>query len=528
MTSCGDNWRLKTTARQLSRQLRTNRKEKAGMTDNNGVLASILRTDLLAFARKAFWAIEPGRDFVMAPYIQLLVDLLLAVFDGTEKRLNVNLPPRHLKSFLISVAFPAWVLGRDPTRQFICLSHNENLARDHSLKCRRIIESDWYRKIFPGVQLRSDANRVDEFQTTKGGGRYAGSFNASVIGRGADFIILDDAQTPAEVMSPTEREKALFTFDGAINSRLNDRRSGAFINVTQRLHVEDLTAFFERKEFRTVALPLIATEYQEFALSTGPWKREPGDILNPTMFPLDEIEQLKRNSPLYFFEAQYQQRPLRQIGAIVDAAWFPRFSGELEFGDIVLSWDTADKADGGGSYSVCIVFHVRDGIFSVLHVFRGRLDFLDLLGVAVELEDRYRPRSVLVEEASSGRALIPALNDRRLREKKSDCVAMRTGGLSKLERLLGQIVKLKSGAVRLPERAPWLADFLAEVCAFPNVRHTDQVDALSQFLSWVNDGLPPRHELVTNPGASCRLRQIPRPRHPDRDPRNRSGIRYSR
>lgn len=488
-----------------------------------------LREDLLAFVQKAFQTMEPGRNFVMAPYVQFLVDMLMAIFEGREKYVSINLPPRHLKSSIISAAFVAWALGRDPTRQYMCLSHTEGLARELSLKCRRILKSDWYRKTFPGTQIRSDANRIDEFQTTKGGGRYAGSFNASVMGRGADIIILDDAQTPSEVMSPTEREKARMTYDSAVASQLNDRRSGAFINVSQRLHVDDLTAYLETKGFRTIALPLIARDCEEVQLSTGPWKREPGDVLNPAMFPPDEIEKLKLNSPLYFFEAQYQQRPLRESGTIVEPTWFPRFSSPFDNGDCVLSWDTADRADGTGSYSVCLVFCVRDGTYNLLEVVRQRLEFPDLLDVAVDLDNRYRPQAILIEEAASGKALIPALNDRRLQKKRSLCVPMRTGGLSKTERLQGQIVKLKSGSVRIPECAPWLADFLAEVCSFPNVRYTDQVDALSQFLAWVNEGVPRKMERVTNPSRISNSGYLtrPHPRHPDRDPKNRTGIRWS-
>jgi len=488
-----------------------------------------LRNDLLAFVQKAFHTMEPGRDFVMAPYVQLLIDVLMAIFEGREKNVNINLPPRHLKSSIISVAFVAWALGRDSTKQFMCLSHTEALARELSLKCRRIMASAWYQKTFPGTQLRSDANRIDEFQTTKGGGRYAGSFNASVMGRGADFIILDDAQTPSEVMSLTERHKARIIYDSSVSSRLNDRRTGSFINVTQRLHVDDLTAYFETKGFRTIALPLIARDCEEIQLSTGRWKREPGNVLNPAMFPPDEIEKLQVNSPMYFFEAQYQQRPLRESGSIVEPGWLPRFSGPLNYADFVLSWDTADKADGTGSYSVCLVFHIGDGVYNLFDVVRQRLEFRELLDVAIDLDNRYRPRAVLVEEAASGKALISALSDARLKEKRLPCVPMRTGGFSKTERLQGQIVKLKSGSVRIPEHAPWLANFLDEVCSFPNVRHTDQVDALSQFLAWVNEGLPSKKDCVTNPSSNLNGGYFsrPQPRHPDRDPRNRSGLRWS-
>ena len=419
------------------------------------------------------------------------------------------------------------MLGQDPARKFICLSHNEALARDLSLKCRRVIESSWYQEIFPKTRLCADANRIEDFQTTMGGGRFSGSFNASVTGRGADFIILDDAQTPADAMSPTERARAADTFDGAVSTRLNDPRTGAIINVAHRLHVDDFTAYLEGKEFRTLALPLIAGDTEEFKLSTGVWRRESGDVLNPTLYPPQEIESLRANSPLYFFEAQYQQRPLRESGSIVEAAWLPRYSGVLGSGDIVFSCDTAEKAVGTGSFSVCLIFHVANGAYNLIHAARVRMEFLELFELVANLDTHYRPRAILIEETASGRPLIGALNDKRVKENKPPCcVPMRTGGLSKLERLQAQFVKLKSGAVRLPEQAPWLHEFLAELCAFPNVRYTDQVDALSQFLAWVNEGLPPKRELVTNPGrnvaSNSHLRRQP---HPDRDPRNRGGVR---
>jgi predicted phage terminase large subunit-like protein len=487
------------------------------------LLAAALRNDFLSFVQKAFATLEPGREFVMVPYIQYLVDLLIAVWEGREKSISINLPPRHLKSFIISVAFVAWVLGRDPRKQFMCLSHNEDLARSLSIKCRDIIESDWYREVFPRTQLRADVNRVDEFKTTLGGGRQAHAFNPSVMGHGADFIIIDDPQTPRDVASPTERENSRSTYDSAVSNRHKDRRTGVIINVTQRLHVDDLTAHLEMKGCKTIALPLVAVEREVLQLTTGTWTREVGDVLNPTMFPPEEIEKLM--SPMHLFESQYQQRPLRESGAIIDLGWFPRFSDPPpKGGDHVLSWDTAETAGGTGSYSVCLVFYVYERACYLVDVFRKRLGYRDLLEAAIALDDRIQPLAILVEEAASGKALIESLNDKR-KGKRSACVPIKTGGQSKIERLQGQIVKLQSGLVHLPNQKPWLADLVDEFGSFPNGRHSDQVDALSQFLGWFNEGFPPKPRRIISSSGNPSSYRLPK-FHPQRDPRSPGSRRF--
>jgi hypothetical protein len=280
------------------------------------------------------------------------------------------------------------------------------LARYHSLNRRRLIESDWYRLIFADTRLRTDGNRIDEFLTTRGGGCYARSLNDSVLGLGAHTILLDDPQTPASVISQTDRERANEIYDRAVATRLNDRRRGTVILATQRLHGDDLTAYLATKGFEVVSLPLIATKRQIYRSTAGEWIRDPGDVLNPIMFPPEEIEKLKQNLPENVFQTQYQQQPVEEIDPIVDVSWFSRFSAPSPPGDLVLSWDTAEKGDGTGAYSVCLAFNIHDGVYDLIHVARVRQEFRQLLDLAIRLDQYFRPRFHLIEAAASGHLSI--------------------------------------------------------------------------------------------------------------------------
>jgi hypothetical protein len=154
------------------------------------VLRAALANDLVAFLERAFREIEPDKTLLLHPYVEFLGAELMRVAAGVERRLILNLPPRHLKSLLTSVAFPAFLLGLDPRKRIAVVSHSQDLARIFALQCHRTVSSDWYRKVFPLTRLR--ANSAIDFETTAGGGRYAASFKTGITGRGFDLIVIDD------------------------------------------------------------------------------------------------------------------------------------------------------------------------------------------------------------------------------------------------------------------------------------------------------------------------------------------------
>src|SRR5271155_64261 len=185
---------------------------------------------------------------------------LAAVFEGRIRRLIINLPPRHLKSHLASVAFPAWCLGRNPSAQILCVSYAQELADKLSRDSRRIVASDWYRQAFP-TRLSPQRQAVPEFETTAQGCRIATSVGGVLSGRGADIIIIDDPLKPEEALSQTQRQAANEWFDHTLYSRLNDKRKGAIILIMHRLHEDDLVGHVLAQEpWEVVRFPAIAED----------------------------------------------------------------------------------------------------------------------------------------------------------------------------------------------------------------------------------------------------------------------------
>jgi hypothetical protein len=147
---------------------------------------------------------------------------------GQIRRLNIKLPPRHLKPFLASVAFPAWCLGHDPSAQILCVSYAQDLADKLARDCRRILAGDWYREVF-ATRLSPQRQAVAEFETTAQGCRLATSVGGVLTGRGADLIIIDDPLKPEEALSQAQRQAANEWLDHTLYSRLNDSRTGAIV-----------------------------------------------------------------------------------------------------------------------------------------------------------------------------------------------------------------------------------------------------------------------------------------------------------
>src|SRR5437899_6929368 len=174
-------------------------------SDLNQIFRSAMKADLLAFLEGAFPVVDNRWQLELAPYLEYLVSELTGVAHGLETRLIINLPPRHLKSVLVSTVFVAWVLGRDPKLRIGVVSHSQGLAADLASKTLQLINSDFYRKVFPGLRLRDNGRKTTDFVTTEGGGRYAASFETGITGRGFDIIIIDDPISAHHVKSEKER-----------------------------------------------------------------------------------------------------------------------------------------------------------------------------------------------------------------------------------------------------------------------------------------------------------------------------------
>jgi hypothetical protein len=161
------------------------------------------------------------------------------IANGNCLRLMINLPPRSLKSFIGSVAFPAWLLGRDPTKKIVTVSYSADLAAKLTGEFRRLIDTPRYRELFPQMKLRGKNTEVEQ-RTSLGGNRYATSVGGTLTGRGGDIIIVDDPIKADSVMSEAERDEVNNWFRNTVISRLDNKMTGAIAIIMQRLHSDDL------------------------------------------------------------------------------------------------------------------------------------------------------------------------------------------------------------------------------------------------------------------------------------------------
>jgi predicted phage terminase large subunit-like protein len=452
----------------------------------------LLRRDFACFARRAFSELNPQTPFLLGWHFEIIAAKLAAVFEGKIRRLIINLPPRHLKSHLASVSFPAWCLGRNPSAQILCVSYAQELADKLSRDCRRVVASDWYRWIFPTrLSLRHQA--VPEFDTTVQGCRIATSVGGVLTGRGADIIIIDDPLKPEEALSEAHRQGANEWFDHTLYSRLNDKQHGAIVLIMHRLHEDDLVGHvLAREDWEVVRLPAIAEDDETIVVDSlmGPrcFERRRGEALHPAREPLAMLDQIRRTIGEYNFAGQYQQAPSPLGGGLVKAAWFRHYTAAEtpQFERVVQSWDTASKATELSDFSVCTSWGIHGKNLYLLDVLRRRLEYPELKRAVREQYERLRPSVVLIEDKASGTQLIQEL----IREGLY-AVTRYQPQSDKIMRMHAQTAMIENGFVHIPDTAPWMAAYLHELTSFPKGRHDDQVDSTAQMLDWFKRGSGP-------------------------------------
>lgn len=447
---------------------------------------SAQRNHLLPFFQGAFPLVASGR-LKTNWHHNAIAYHLEEVVAGRIKRLVITVPPRSAKSIFASVALPAWVLGRDPGAEIICVSYAQDLASKLHNQCRIVMRSPWYRRLFPHCKFSSLKNTESEFQTTRGGGRFATSVGGVLTGRGAGLLVIDDPIKPEDAVSETVRTSTNAWYDMTVLSRLNDKVEGAIVLVMQRLHVDDLAGhLLEQAGWTHLDLPAIAQEDEVIAISHGKYHhRRVDDLLHPEHEPMSSLDELKRSLGAFHFSAQYLQRPAPIGGNLIQWPWFRSFAIEPwadRFDEVVLSWDTASKDGVMNDYSVCTAWLIKEDRFYLLGLHRDRLNFPDLKRRALELAERYRPSTILIEDKDSGTHLAQELDT----NSRFSVIAIKPEG-DKVTRASSSSLEIEGGRVFLPEHAAWRDELRAEVLAFPKGRHDDQVDSISQFLLWARD-----------------------------------------
>lgn len=447
------------------------------------LIQTILRNDFESFLHRCFLMLNPGATYHPNWHIKAIAHQLQRIRDGKANRLIINMPPRYLKSLTVSVILPAFLLGHDPRMKIFGVSYSNDLSAKHAADFRAIVTSDWYQRTFPGMRVARLADS-DVF-TTKRGFRRSTSVSATLTGLGGDMIILDDPQKPVDAQSDVLRNSLNQWFTNTLLSRLDNKATGVIILVMQRVHLHDLTGFLieNSPDWKVLSLPAIAETDEKIEIGDGEYYARPtGEALHPRYETISTLEKLRTEMGSAIFNAQYQQSPVPDGGAMIRREWF-RYYDQLPERTyrtkVIQSWDTAAKVGSQNDWSVCTTWLLVDKHFYLMDVTRGRYEYPQLRNMAIALAQRYEPLKILVEEASTGIALAQEL-------KQSGIFAVKPVPIErdKVGRLFVHQAKFEGGMVLFPRKAPFLAELEAELLTFPQGKHDDQVDSLSQALSY--------------------------------------------
>ena len=478
------------------------------MTDDRRILAALqaerlkraAEHSLCAFVDQAWTILEPTTLFLPSWHIDVICEYLEAVTAGEILRLVINLPPRYMKSLLVTVLWPLWEWLHDPGSRWLFLSYSDSLAMQHSLDRRQVLLSEWYQGPWGDrVQLTSDQNEKTQYRNTRRGLMTATSLSGTVTGKGGNRIVVDDPHNPLQAESDTQRQRAIDLFLGTVTTRLDDKQHGAIVVVQQRVHTADLSATCLDLGYTHLCLPAVA---ETRTTIVGPRSkkvilREEGDLLWPAREGPAEIAQRKIELGAYGFASQYQQSPSPRGGGIFKRAWWAYYDeppDDVE--EVAQSWDLAVKGGTGHDFVVGLVAARRGADIYLIDRVKAQLSFNEQLEAIRRMCAAYpAARTILVEAAANG---IPVVET--LKHTIPGIIAVTPKG-GKVERAAACAPRVEAGNVYLPRptgpdgrRIPgrdWVDDFIQQLAVFPKGAHDDDVDAFTQLLlRWQRRGIP--------------------------------------
>jgi predicted phage terminase large subunit-like protein len=462
------------------------------LPSTNEIEKELCKRSFHEFVTHAFPIVEPNTEYQDNWHIEAICMYLEAILKGDIRNLIINIPPRHMKSLLVNVLFPAWVWTFAPEKKFLFASYAQDLANRDSQLCRTLITSPWYQSKWQ-VTLKNDENRKDRFANTTGGHRISVGVGGAATGEGGDFIIVDDPIKAQDASSDLIRTTANLWWDNTMSTRGNNPKTVAKIVIMQRLHEDDLTGHLLEGEEKYEHLCLPA-EYDgiRFVSSIGfvdPRKKE-GELLWEGRFGRKEIDSLKNQLSESGVAGQLQQRPSPKEGFIFQKDWFSNRTQETDFVARYISWDTAGSDAEGSAYSSCVVGELTpDYRLFIREVYRGRLNFPDLENKVIEIATRYKYglKQVVIENKSSGQALVQSLVQ-TAEPWLSEIIFPFQPKTGKENRADAASLWCEKGMVTLPppsDENSWLFDFEAELFSFPNSKYKDQVDAFDQLVNFL-------------------------------------------
>jgi predicted phage terminase large subunit-like protein len=471
---------------------------------------------LYEFVKQSWHVVEPGIPFIPSWHIETICEHLEAVSAGDIHRLLINIPPRHSKSTIVSVMWPAWEWLTDPAQKFLCASYSGNLSTRDNLKTRRLLQSPWYQERWGHMfSFAGDQNAKQRFENDKTGYRLATSVGGTATGEGGSRLILDDPHGAQAAQSEVMRESDLEWFDMVWSTRLNNPKTDAMVTVMQRLHERDISGHIleDIKGWEHICIPAEWDgKVRKTSLGVYDPRKKKGELICPERFGEKEITTLKQLLGTYGTAGQLQQDPTPSEGGILKVNNFrlwPASSGLPPFEYILQSYDCAFTEKTTGDPTACSVWamftHKGARNAMLIDAWDEHLSYPDLRARAVKdwtteyggmtKDSPYsrakRPDRILVEAKASGQSLL-----QDLRLAKVPAVGYNPGQADKVSRAHQAAPTLELGLLWVPESkknlgqpVSWAASFLKQLGKFPVAEHDDYVDTFTQAIIYLkNDG----------------------------------------
>ncbi len=455
---------------------------------NNRTENARAHNDLIEFCK----LMQP--DYIVGKHHRILADMLMAIERGEKDRICVNIPPRHGKSQLVSIFYPAWFLGRNPNKKVMMVSHTTDLAVDFGRKVRNLIALDSYKSIFPTVSLAQDSKSAGRWNTNVGGEYYVCGFGAPLVGRGAGLLLVDDPHSEQDVINGNFEvfDKAYEWFTFGARTRLMP--GGRVAIIQTRWHMDDLTGRVTRDmaqndrsdQYDVIEFPaIIETTHKKT-------KKVVEKPLWPEFFDLEALLRTKASMPTFQWNSQYQQQPTAEEAAIVKREWWLEWTSEeppsCEY--VIMSLDAAAEKHNRADYTALTTWGVfmneETSAYNIilLNSIKKRMEFPELKTLAMEEYQDWEPDSFIVEKKSSGTALYQEM--RRMGLPVSEYTPHRGSG-DKTARLNAVADIISSGLCWVPQTR-WAEEVVEEVAGFPFMSNDDLVDSMVMALMRFRQG----------------------------------------
>jgi len=376
---------------------------------------------------------------------ELIADKLEAIERGELKRLMIFMPPRHGKSQLATINFPAWYLGLHPEREIMTVSYSGDLAQDFGGKTRDKIADESYGLVFDNLSLKEDEKSKGKWKTDKGGSYLSAGIGGAITGRGADILIVDDPiKNREEAESKVFRKKVWDFYTSTAYTRLNP--GGAIIVILTRWHLDDLAGRLLTKSneyWEILDLPAIAISDEKY--------RKKGEALWPTRYSLERLQEIKKTLGVYDWSALYQQKPITTESQEFKNKWFKyRPWEEVEKLNTrnFLTIDTAISQKASADWTgICMNFIDRENKWN-LKTEKMRINPKELIDLIFTLYQRDGYEKIGIEKTIYLDAIKPFMDDEmRKRNIFLPIVELVHHQIAKEIRIRGLIPRYESGSV---------------------------------------------------------------------------------